>query len=374
MEENDNQDLDNKEEINQKEQDKQERIAQERQELLNKVSSGNIKTDRERVAYLLNNYSDTRNSDVELTWIFWKIFESDVFDGQSVNKSQLKRLTRMGSLTRARARIQNEYKLFQADETVRKYRGVLEKDRKNEAIEEKPSNLPMYSVFIDETGKTQDYLSVGSLWVIDGGLSTYKTTQTLNEWKEEEKIDYEFHFAQVKKHRLQSYKDFFLKFLNLNPTIGFKVIIVNNKGFQDVGRPITDLTFHLVNKGITHENESGRAPLPRILQVWLDEEEKGSDKLKLENVRERLNSQKIDGLYLGNFEAVDSKSNHYQAVDLFIAAVNRKVHNPNGTGNIKDELADFILNLLQFDIRKIDKQNTEVDRSTIFNLSYLEGK
>jgi hypothetical protein len=365
-------DDDDLDEEDKKEQEKQERIAKERKELLNKVTSGNIKSHRERVAYILNNYSESRNSDVELTWTYWKIFEGRFFDGVSVNKNQLQKLTRMNSLVRIRAKIQNEYLLFQADETVRHYRGVLNREKKAEVVEDKPANLPFYGVFIDETGKTQKYLSVGSLWHIDGGLSTYSTKEKLDEWKNEQSIEYEFHFNQVSRNKLQAYKDFFLKFLELNPTAGFKIIIINNKGFQDISQTITDLTFHLLNRGIKHENESGRAPLPRLLQVWLDEDEKGSDRLKLENIRERLTSQKISGLHLGMFEALDSKSNYYiQAVDLFTAAVNRKLHS-GGANNFKDDLADFILELLQFDVSKIDRANSEVDKSTVFNLSYQD--
>lgn len=350
------------------------KIEEERKTLLSNVLSGNIKSTRERVAYILNRFTTTRNSDIELAWDYWTTFESKKFGGTSVSKSQLYALTRITTLSRERAKIQNEYKLFQADDRVKKYRGVLEEEKKNAAIEDKPANLPIYSVYIDETGKTQEYLSVGSLWIIDGGISTIQTSKALKEWKEKNEINYEFHFAEVRKHKVQSFKDFFIKFLSLNATIGFKIIVVKNTGFKDTNRPITDLTFHILNKGIEHENESKRAPLPRILQVWLDEEEKGSDRIKLENLRERFQSQKIDGLYLGNFDAIASNNNFYiQAVDLFTAAFNRKIHNPESNGHFKDDLATFILDAVNFNFREVDKENTDVDNSTIFNLSDFTG-
>jgi len=364
--------LEFKDESESKELSKEEKIAKEKQKLLQKVLAGNLKTTKEKVGFILNSYSSARNSDIDLAWLYWSTFESEKFNGQYISKSQLMKLTRIGSLSRARAKIQNEYKLFQADETVKKYRGKLKDEKRDEAIEDKPSGVPPCSIFIDEAGKTQDNIVVGSLWLIDGGLSSLKTNRELQEWTEKNNINYEFHFSKVSKNKLQSYKDFFLKFLALNPTIGFKVIMVQNIGFRDLSIPITDLTFHLIDKGISHENKTGRATLPRILSVWLDDEEKGSDKLKLENLKERIKAQKINGLYFGNFEAVVSKNNFFiQAVDLFTSSINRKI-NINKGGNFKDELADFILNTLRFDISSLNKIDTDIDNATVFNLTHTD--
>jgi hypothetical protein len=354
------------------EEEKIERIEKEKNELLNKVLSGNLNTKHDKVGYILNNNTSARNSDIELAWSYWKTFESDLFNGFHITKGELKKLTKINSLTRSRAKIQNEYKLFQADETVRKHRGVLANSMKEEAIETKPDGLPMYSVYIDETGKTQNYLSVGSLWMVDG----YKAHQSYNkikEWKENNDINYEFHFSELSKHKLETYKMFFLTFLRENPTVGFKAIILNKKGISNINSAITDLTFHVIHKGIAHENKTGRAPLPRLLQVWIDEEEKGSDQLKIENLKERLSSQSISGLYLGDFHAVDSKENFgIQIVDIFTAAINRKIHYPESKGKPKDELADYIFDLLKFDIGSINLENNVTDNSTVFNLNYQQ--
>lgn len=348
--------------------EKAKRIEIEKKELLNRVVSGNIEDIKDRVAFILNTSNDARNSDIDLAWAFWKSFESDILSGNTVSKEQLKNLTKQSSLSRIRAKIQNEYKLFQADDIVKQYRGVLEKEKKKEAVEDKPKGIGIYSVFIDETGKNQDFLSVGSLWALEGNIKSVLATLELKKWKTERNIDFEFHFSELSKHRILDYKDFFIKFLSLFPTVGFKIIVVNNKGFKTTESAIVDLTYHLLNKGIDHENESGRATLPRILQVWIDEEETGSDKIKLENIKERITSQNKTGLHLGDFQAVSSKDNFsIQAVDLFTGSINRKLHNSNGT-NFKDEFADFILNSLGFDINEIDKENGIIDNSKVFDL------
>jgi hypothetical protein len=60
-----------------------------------------------------------------------------------------------------------------------------------------------------------------------------------------------------------------------------------------------------------------------------------------------------------------------QIVDLFTASINRKLHNHNDT-NVKDDFANFVLGVLKFDINKINKENVEIDNSTLFNLADID--
>ncbi len=347
--------------------EKEKKIAIERQQVLNNAVSGRIDDDRSKVAFLLNNSIECRNSDKELTWLYWRTFHKEIFDGVNITENVFKSLTPQPSIIRLRAKIQNEYKLFQANDKVKKNRGVLEEEKKNQVIEDKPVRHPFYTVYIDETGKTQQYLSIGSLWLNDASETMFSSFK-LKDWIKQRNIEFEFHFKDAKSHRLDLYKAFFLEFLTLFPSAGFKVIVINRNGLNNSA--ITDLTFHLLNDGIKHENKSGRAPLPRELQVYLDNEEEGSDQLKIANIKERLTIQKIEGLKLGQIEAVESKGNIYlQVVDLFIASVNRKLHNPEGNST-KDELADYILTLLNFDISAVNKEAIEVDNSIVFNLAF----
>lgn len=345
-------------------------VEKQKQEVLNRAVSGKIENLSDRVAYILNNSNEARNSDIELLWIYWETFQKEELSGSLVSKDQMKKLARISSLSRIRAKIQNEFKLFQANDSVKRFRGTLEDDKRTEAIEDKPTGIGLYSVYIDETGKNQEYLSVGSLWSLDFSMSgTYSFEQELRKWKKNNQIDFEFHFNELTKNRLPLYKEFFIKFITSFPETGFKLIVVNNKGFTDKAKALTDLTYHLLSKGVDHENTTGRAPLPRVLQVYIDEEEKGSDQLKIENIKERLKSQKIEGLYLGNFEAVSSDESFFvQIVDLFTASINRKLHSSTHT-HFKDEFADFVLDVLKFDISKINKQNNVIDNSVLFNLS-----
>ncbi|NMN37730.1 DUF3800 domain-containing protein [Pedobacter sp. SG918] len=344
--------------------DKQVKSALEAQELLKRVLGSEIYDIRDRVAYILSSSADARNSDIKLAWRYWTTFESDVIgEGGLTEKSMLK-LSKISSLCRVRAKIQNEYKLFQADASVKKRRGTLEDKMKEGAIEDKPNNLGLYSVFIDESGKNDKYLMVGSLWLLRYGPDYIRKDLELKDWKKHSGITYEFHFTDMRPSSLEQYKSFFLKFLSLYPEVGFKLIVVKNKGFTDVATAITDLTFHLLSDGVEHEHTSGRAPLPRKLDVTIDDEDLGSDAVKLANIKERFRGLGRDGLFIGDFHAAASGKNLFiQAVDLFVASVNRKLNQP-GDNKPKDQLADFILNVLNLNLGQ-----SNYDKSTVFELS-----
>ena len=185
--------------------------------------------------------------------MYWQSFEEQ---GDVVNEKDMLKLTKISSLTRIRAKIQNEYKLFQATDNVKRYRGKLEESKKSQVIEDKPDH-PLYSIYIDETGKTQKFISVGSLWITDAKAAFYSYGKLL-EWKRVRNIEYEFHLAEFRGHKLDMYKSFFLEFLACFPSAGFKIIVVKRSGNKNINKTIEDLTFHLIDNGINHENDSGR--------------------------------------------------------------------------------------------------------------------
>src|SRR4051812_31634001 len=89
---------------------KEEKSEKEKTLLLADVVSGRIDTLTKRVAFLLNMYPKTRDSDVVLQIQYWKIFEGHIFQG-SVNEDVYPQLTKLTSIQRSRAKIQNDYHL-----------------------------------------------------------------------------------------------------------------------------------------------------------------------------------------------------------------------------------------------------------------------
>jgi hypothetical protein len=58
---------------------------------------------------------------------------------------------------------------------------MLEESEKEKAVEQQPS-YDVFAVYADESGKTQDYLVVGSVWFLHGP-ETAKMVQEIEECK-----------------------------------------------------------------------------------------------------------------------------------------------------------------------------------------------
>jgi hypothetical protein len=68
---------------------KKEKNEIERQHLINKLASVNLKDIITRVAFILNQYSETRNSDVALAYRYWETFQKDDFNDGKIEKSHM---------------------------------------------------------------------------------------------------------------------------------------------------------------------------------------------------------------------------------------------------------------------------------------------
>jgi hypothetical protein len=322
-------------------------VDRERTQLLARVASAELSTIGHRVAWVLNHFPKTRNSDIALQIKYWQSF--DKLTGNIIELEDLFSLTRLTSLSRARAKIQNEYRLFLADAEVREHRGTLEESEKEKALES--TDYPVYAVFLDESGKTSKNLIVGSLWFLAEGsqsISLYLSTQEL---KQRRKFAGEFHFSEMSKDDIDLYKELIEIFISQGGVISFKFLSVEREGIKHVQTAIDDLYYILLVGGIDHEIQTGRAPLPRILNVWKDMEEIGHDKIlmaKLEDKLRQASANKYEGkLIVEKCVAIDSQNNIFlQVADLVASSVNRVLSRTGNTYNHKDEFADYLISRL----------------------------
>jgi uncharacterized protein DUF3800 len=324
-------------------------IETERQTVLASLAAARPSTLVERVAWVLNNFPETRNSDVALQIRYWRLFVP-TFRGESIALADLFTLPRLTSLSRARARVQNTLKLFLADPDVRKHRGTLSEEEREEAALAKTVSAPVYSVYADESGKTQEFLLVGSLWLLQGP-DAFPISQRLLEWREVSDFEDELHFVGVDDRRLPFYKAAVDLVINNASALSLKFIAVRRRGAGTVSDVVARLLYHLVVRGIEHENDSGRAPLPRTLQLWKDAEDESSDRLVLADLKDRLKNaaagQFGGRLVVDVVEAANSKGNDLlQVADLFVASINRVINPPDPppkTPSAKDILAQHVL-------------------------------
>lgn len=221
---------------------KEQKNEREREILLNKLAESNLDGLREKVAFVLNHYPNARNSDNTLIWHFWRIFEPENAGSGVIDEKEMQKLTRFTSITRARAKIQNEYKLFLADGEVRRRRREKEENEKNSQLADKPPEIPEISFYIDESSKNGKYVIVGGL-CSPGDVQSYRLLTSLTKWKVERGISYEFHFTKLSRQRLQDYKDFFALALSHFDTFSFKAVALeqagNSKSSSDIIRELS---------------------------------------------------------------------------------------------------------------------------------------
>src|SRR5690349_20244093 len=114
--------------------------------LLTRVAAGALNTVQEKVAWILNTFPRSRDSDIALQLAYWSHF--DGYAGGSIEPDDLYRFSRLTTLTRARAKIQNEFRLFRPSTEVAAARGTLEEDERARAVQQRP-DYPTFTVYAD---------------------------------------------------------------------------------------------------------------------------------------------------------------------------------------------------------------------------------
>jgi hypothetical protein len=325
-------------------------IDQERQSLRSVIAASRPDTLVYKVGWVLNNYPDARNSDITLQLRYWETFCPGQYTGGSIATEDLYQLPRLTSLARARARIQNTLKMFLADAEVRKHRGTLSEEERDEAVAARYSAAPVFAIYVDESGKTQANLLVGGLWILQGP-ETFRIAAKLIEWRDRTRFKDELHFTEVDERSLPYFKEAVDIVLENASALSFKYVAIPRAGAGPVRDVVPKLIYHLVVRGILHEIDSGRAPLPRNLQLWKDAEEAGYDRIVLADLADRLRNAaagQFNGqLIIDTLEAADSKDNDLlQITDLFTASINRLVNPPDPRPRVpgpKDELSQYVV-------------------------------
>ncbi|WP_318616767.1 DUF3800 domain-containing protein [Sporosarcina sp. YIM B06819] len=342
-----------------------EELEKQRQEkaqaLWTDVQNGNDKHLITRVASILNRYPDTRNSDIALQIKYWQIY--DGITGNQITLNKLFEIERLTSIARSRAKIQNEYKLFRANEKVRRYRKNEEEIQKEIQLSNTPP-APIISIYVDETGKNDDYVIVGGVWVLKEEHNNNHHSKLIKWVRERMEQDTtcpkEFHFSKIRNNGrdLAVYKDFFEFFIQNSEMASFKAISVKssmlNKPIDEI---INDLFYQHVRLGIEHEISTNRISFPQQV-VYFKDSEAGESSLRIKEIEQSLtDSFKIhyeSKLTLNYLQSVDSATSRMiQIADLYAGALNRKLNVQNqqqDIRNAKDEFADFIYELLDVEV------------------------
>ena len=336
---------------------KQLRLEQEAQALQASIKEGALTDLKTRVAWVLNLYPHTRNSDIALSLKYWELYQPDVYNSTSLVPRDLFRLERTNNITRVRAKIQNEYQLFPADDAIKNHRKQHEEEIREEVIEDKPARNISY-VFADETGKNQDYVCVAAVWVMTG-YSVFKVSQSILNWKLTSPWgDKEIHFSDFKRHHEIALTEYLNLIVRNREFLSFKVIAIERATTR---RPIDEIVHRLhefmVTRGAKHEIDNRRIRLPYEIQLTVDAET-SLDNIACADIKGRIAGDFAlnygDQLRIDSVDAVQShKSPMVQLADIIAGAVNRR-KNHQGDRGFKDDYADMIVEMLNIQLEQDD--------------------
>lgn len=175
-------------------------------------------------------------------------------------------------------------------------------------------------------------------------------SRDLSEFKLALNFKKEFHFNEIKQSNLNIYMQLADWLAMKAAVVSFKAISVERAGLKSVPEALKILFYHLLVRGVEHENATGRAPLPRGIELWKDHEEIGSDKVFLAELGDRLrtaSTARFGGkMEIGELEAVESEDHlPLQIADLYTGCLNRLLNSEGGEGP-KDRFSAHLLNLL----------------------------
>ncbi|GAC19269.1 DUF3800 domain-containing protein [Paraglaciecola arctica] len=337
-----------------KELKKQTKIEKEKKSLIERLEAGNFKQLQTKVAYILNIYPESRNSDITLAWKYWETYQSTIFNGEFIDKKDLFKLERQTNIVRARAKIQNEYRLFMANDEIRRFRIKAELKMVDSVRSDVAPAIKQVHVFSDESGKNQDYFVIGSVWVLKA-VDLFIFSQKIDEWKSRNGLTgREIHFKKISNGDVERIKKF-IDLIKANSSyLGFKYITVKNSELRrSQSEKLRKLHEILISKGVQHEVQSNRISENSIIKVALDDES-SLDAIALEElsvcIKNNLEESNSKNVRLANIITTSSHlSNFVQIADLIASAIGRTLNEPD-THGAKKEVAEYLLRELSLTI------------------------
>lgn len=321
-----------------------------KESLIASLAGGDFSSQQTRVAHILNLHPAARNSDVALSLKYWETFQPDIYNAEGIKPADFFKLDRVPFLVRARAKIQNEYELFQAEQKVRRRRKGREDEMRDAVLNDEAPRQTL-QVFSDETGKGEEHVIIGSVWVLNG-RAVYDVTKAIKDWQAGSRFaKREIHFSAFGKGDAGAVADYVNLVAANREFLSFKLIAMNKRNSRrSIEEVVQRLHEFMLVRGLRHEIESGRVAVPRQIAVTMDEEQ-SIDRIALTEIRNRVSEgverAHLEGITLDErFNAVSSKDSALvQLADVIAGAANRQL-NFRGERNFKDEIADHVMDVL----------------------------
>jgi hypothetical protein len=328
--------------------------------LLSQILAGESRNMTQKVAHILNQFPKARDSDKTLTIKLLQTFYPDYVKDGKICLEDLYTLPKFYDMQRARAKIQNEYGLFQASPAIKEFRRKHQLSEAEKYSSDQPDFSPVF-ILADESGKTGKFLILGSLWTYSSP-AYHGAIKSLANWRIDNNHASEFHFSKIKDmRRARLALSFFESFVKESQFSAFKGLILNNFDFS-TSRQLTAVYDGLAEmsiSGVQSELISGRIS-PSITLHLVKDADPATDVLQIIEMSRRiagaLNIKFPDGSVRLNNDIVESATSEsndlVQIADLYTSSINRwinqKITDPRT--DYKDWLAEHIGSIFNWHI------------------------
>lgn len=319
------------------------RRLQEIQEIHEKIQSKEEVSSFSRlskVAYILWQYPNTRNSDRTHAIQYYKIFYPECVKNEQITFENLYILPKMYDLQRDRATIQNTEQLFPAKQSTLKKRIEKELEYRTFYLNNNPKPYTYaadYYLFLDESGKNDKYFVLGGVLINsqkDKKEFEADLLEIKNNLDEKYKLkNSELKLSSITTRNINYYLEFLEKLKKESINLLFVSVLIENSGLgqkskKNKSKELLKLILQDCLSVITeYICRSSYANITSQLNVTLDNDGAGLDILEKEIIKKEM-QETIDREYryfsiIDNMSWENSESNILvQLADLYVGSIN----------------------------------------------------
>lgn len=323
--------------------------AERRQKLLANIANSRLAKSEEKVAYVLQRFPETRDSDTSLCIRYWKMFQADVLERwQPLELEVLFELDRIETLGRVRRMIQHDLGLFRGIEDNQRARNARQREL-HEYLQAHRDSLPEVRFYLDETGNEGDksYLGIAGICVINW-KQFEKHSAALEKWRSKQGPE-TIHFSDTGAEKLDQAVSLLRELKSRRSGVLFLGYSLASRG--RTSNDLASLFIQLVVDSLKHLRECGCLKESRSVRV-IKEADPGFDSfylLKMTKELEEMIAQEFpDQLTVQPIEAVTKgRTVLLECADLIAGGMQRRALHKGWKP--KDKLAEAVINVTGFE-------------------------
>ena len=335
-------------------------VARRREQLLAAIARSELGGVEQGVAYMLQQFPETRDSDIALCIRYWRRFNADVLERFNIAELDfLFDLQNSETIGRVRREIQNKLQLFTGLEYTAQFR-LLHQKKLEEYLAAHRGIVPEVRFYLDETGNEGNKAYTGVAGVCVMNWRQYEMHEAaLSQWRQQQGPE-PIHFVEIGSDRTARALGLLAELQRRRSGVLFLGYALRSHG--STREAMFSLIAQLVKDSLHHMKDGGSLNEPRLLRV-IKEADDGFDSMYLEKLNKQL-TELVDLDFPGQFSVLPvetvakGREVLLECADLVAGGMQRRALYKGN--NPKDILAAAVFNVTGFEDSK--------DEGAIFQL------